>query len=87
MTEHNICGVLVMTEPETIALVEGNLNAINGVEVHANNPEGKLVVTVEDTIDESCINRVGSLNTVDGVISTSLIYQHAEPEEAEQELR
>ncbi len=86
MTEHNICGVLVMTNPETIAMVEGNLNAINGVEVHASSPEGKLVVTVEDTVDESCINSVGSLTTVDGVISTSLIYHHSEPEEAEQEL-
>ena len=86
MTEHNICGVLVMTNPETIAMVEGNLNAINGVEVHASSPEGKLVVTVEDTPDESCINRVGSLNTVDGVVSTALVYQHSESEEAEQEL-
>ncbi len=85
MTEHNICGVLVMTRPEKLSVVENSLNALSGVEVHASK-EGKLVVTVEEATSSRCIERVRSLGDVEGVISTALIYQHSESEENEQEL-
>ncbi len=86
MNEHNICGVLVMTRPDIIPVVENSLNALSGVEVHATNSDGKLVVTVEDTQSNKCIDVINSLNSVSGVVSTSLIYQHSESEESHQEL-
>ena len=44
----NISGVLVRAWPGTLNPVKAALNALDGVEVHATEPDGRLVVTVEE---------------------------------------
>ena len=86
MTQFNVCGVLVMTRAENINAVTRALSELEGVDVHAHSPDGKLIVTVESSDSKDCIRTIETFNTISGVASTSLIYQHAEELSPTQEL-
>ena len=81
----NISGVLVRSLPENIDAVTVRLEAITGVEVHGANPDGRLVVTVEDDAAGYTADTVVRFQDVEGVISTSLVYHHCEDEQDLQE--
>lgn len=72
----NICSCVVYTRPEQGAEVSARLMAIPGVEVIAGVPEGKLVVTLEDTADTQAADTLGAIGGVEGVINTVLIYHY-----------
>lgn len=75
-SESNICGVLVHARPGLAAAVQGRLVALPGVEVHASTADDRLVVTVEDAGERRCLETVTQLQDIEGVLSTSLVYQH-----------
>jgi len=75
----NISGVLVQTLPARTDAVAAALAAMNGVEVHAQNVAGKIVVTVEQPDAEAALNTVSSFHDIDGILSASLVYEHTEP--------
>ncbi len=81
----DICGVLVQARPERLAEVGDRLAAIPGVEVHAQDPQGRLVVIVEPSDGRRTIDTVSGLGEVEGVVATSLVYQYLEDDEIEQE--
>ena len=73
----NLCSVVVHARPEKISQVEHNLNELPGVEVHGgSHKEGKLIVTVEDEGEVSAADTMMGFNSVDGVISATLIYHY-----------
>ena len=73
----NLCSVVVHARPEKISQVEHNLAELPGVEVHGGSQdEGKLIVTVEDEGDATAADTMMSFNSVDGVISATLIYHY-----------
>jgi periplasmic nitrate reductase NapD len=74
----NISGVLVRSRPEKIAVVTTALAALPGVEVHGANPDGRLVVTVEQRSDRLLAETVLKLQDLPGVISASMIYHQYE---------
>lgn len=72
--EYSVSGLVVHTRPDSTASVSDNLNAMQGVEVHAMN-EGKLVVTVEELPGEkSMIQSITDINNTAGVINAALVY-------------
>ena len=73
----NISGVIVYAAPEQSDLVEKNLNAIDGVEVHANE-SGKLVVTVEHKNINALADQVMQFQDIPKVMSVAMVYQHNE---------
>ena len=74
----NISGVLVHAYPEKVAAVSRELEAIQGVEIHASTEAGKIVVTVEKPNDGSLADAVLNLQDLPGVLSASMIYHHFE---------
>ena len=74
----NIAGVLVHARPADVETVEARLTAMTGVEVHAVNDSGRLVVTVEEKDYQLTSDRVLGLHELEGVLSAALIYQHSE---------
>lgn len=78
----SISGVLVLAHPAQMAQVKQRLLALPGVEIHADSPEGKLVVTIEELTEN--INGAGimRLSEIEGVLSASLIYHQLENNEA-----
>lgn len=73
----NISGVIVYAAPEQSDLVETSLNAIDGVEVHANEG-GKLVVTVEHENINALADQVMKFQDIPKVMSVAMVYQHNE---------
>ena len=76
----HISGVLVRCRPENIEAVKLALEALDGVEVHGANPDGRLVVTVEEASDQGIADAVLHLQDLPGVIAASMIYHQFEEE-------
>jgi nitrate reductase NapD len=76
--EISICGVLVHARPAQVQEVEARLAAMPGVEIHGCTKDGRLVVTVEEVGEHSCIDTLANMHEVAGVLSASLVYQHSE---------
>lgn len=76
----NISGVLVRAYPENMDAVRACLEELAGVEVHGANPDGRLVVTVEEESDRAMADTVVSMQNLPGVLSASMIYHQYEDE-------
>ena len=74
----NICGCLVHVAPDKVATARAAMEAIDGVEVHAQSDDGRLVVVVEDTEAALASDRIMGLHQIPGVISLTLNYHHFE---------
>lgn len=74
-----ISGVIVRAWPHCLQDVSQRLVSLPGVEVHASDPTGKLVVTVEELPGQKLmVDRLTEINAVEGVLSAALIYAHQE---------
>jgi nitrate reductase NapD len=74
----NICGVLVQVRPEQQEAMQQQLLSVPGLEIHAANETGKLVITVEADDYQQAADALSQLQAMKGVLSASLIYHHAE---------
>lgn len=81
----NICSCVVNTQPEQGPLVAAQVAILPGVQVHGGVPEGRLVLTVEDTGYALAADTLGALNQIPGVISTVLIYHYGGNDNAPEE--
>jgi nitrate reductase NapD len=61
------------------------LLALSGLEIHAESPEGKMVVVLEDDDLESAANKYVALHGVPGVASVAMVYQYSDDESVETE--
>ena len=80
MSEHHVCGVLLMSRPEHSPAVEQALQNMPGAELRANE-SGRIVVTVEGDEYRRCADAITQLSTLDGVVSSSLVYHQIDTEE------
>ncbi len=76
MNTINVCGVLVFALPEHIKAVRKKLEGEDGVEVHAATENGRLVVTVEKDDQQQTGELLNRIQTLDHVISVSVVYQY-----------
>ncbi|HEB83117.1 MAG TPA: glutamate synthase [Gammaproteobacteria bacterium] len=74
----NISGVLVKAYPENIVTIEKVLSTMEGVEVHGNNEDGRIVITVEQDNANQLSDTLVEIQQVPGVLSASMIYHHFE---------
>lgn len=74
-----VSGLIVRTLPEDIQSVTHRLNQLEGVEVHLSEPDGKLIVTVEEMPGEKVmVDQITKINAAEGVLSAALVYAHQE---------
>jgi len=72
----NISGVLVQAYPENLTTIQKTLATMAGIEVHGNNIDGRIVITVEqDNAKTSITETLVEIQDVPGVISAAMIYQ------------
>lgn len=77
--QYSVAGILVHTKPENREQVALSLNQMCGVEVHLINPDGKMVVTVEELEGEKfIIDRITQINNTEGVINAALVFSQSE---------
>ena len=73
-----ICSLVVYAKPENTDAVEQRLAGLAGIEIHATDPGGKLVVTVDHADRRQCSETIMGLSAVPGVINTALVYEYHE---------
>lgn len=74
----SICSLVVHAKPEKMESVTRALEALEGVEVHAQSEQGKLVVSIDHPEREVCSRSMMEMHSVPGVINASLIYEYFE---------
>ena len=74
----NISGVLVKAYPENLVNIEKTLATMAGVEVHGNNDDGRIVITVEDVSANNISDTLVEIQGVPGVLSAAMIYHQFE---------
>lgn len=57
-----------------------------GVEIHAQTPEGKFVVTLEDDNTNSAADSYVALHGIPGVASVAMVYQYSDDESDTEEV-
>ncbi len=76
----NISSAIVHARPRDLAVVQSGLASLEGVEVHAVSPEGKLIVTIETEDDSSNVATYECIGRLDGVMSAAMVYHQTESE-------
>lgn len=76
----HISGILVHAKPGEAAHVGSALAALDGIDVHAVTPDGRLVVTIELDDDAALPDTFSAISALPGVLSAALVYSHTEIE-------
>lgn len=74
----NICGCLVHAAVQSLPEIRDRIEAMDGVEIHASDNDGRLVVVVEDTETNTASELIMQLHQIPGVLSVTLTYHHFE---------
>jgi periplasmic nitrate reductase NapD len=74
----NISSAIVHIAPARLDEACAALSGLPGVEIHARSPEGKVVVTLEDSDTESAANSYVALHGIPGVASVAMVYQYCD---------
>lgn len=76
----NISSIIVIPHPDHVEAVRQRLQEIDGVELHAVSPEGKMVATIEAAGDHETTRCYEFISQLDGVMSTSMVFHQNEPD-------
>lgn len=78
----NVSSIVVKTVPEHLQEVIADINAIDLCEVHFNDDEGKIVVTIEGENINDQMERMKKIQAIPNVVSANLSYSYTEEEVA-----
>lgn len=70
----NLVSMVMMTRPERLTGFKEKIASVDGAEIHVASAEGKLVVTVEADDQRSLLQRIETLQNLDGLVSSNLVY-------------
>ena len=76
----NISSAILHVAPQRFDEARGALLAMSGVEIHAESPEGKMIVVLEDDDLEAAANKYVALHGIPGVASVAMVYQYSDDE-------
>ncbi|MCH9019845.1 MAG: chaperone NapD [Proteobacteria bacterium] len=76
--EFHIASLIVYAKQSRIPAVTAAIGRIPGVEVHASDGRGKLVVVLETANDAAMVESIRRVDRTDGVICSALVYQQTE---------
>jgi nitrate reductase NapD len=76
----DIASAVVHAMPGRREELRSRLQALPGVEIHAETPDGRFVVTVEDTPGATAADGVMALHRLDGVLAAAMVYQYSDAE-------
>lgn len=76
----NISSVIVMPQPGRAEDVVAALGRLEGVEVAAVSPEGKIIATIEADGDRETVETYEAMSVLDHVLSVAMVYHQKEDE-------
>jgi len=82
----NISSAIVYVIPDRLDEACSALVKLPGIEIHARSPEGKVVVTIEDSDTSLASATYIALHDVPGVMSVAMVYQYSDDESVTEEV-
>jgi len=82
-TEVHISSMVVHAMPDYLADVRKSIEKLPGAEIHAESPNGKLVVVLESQTQTYITDVIEKIACLDHVLSTALVYHQIEPQSPE----
>ncbi|MCP4326092.1 MAG: chaperone NapD [Psychromonas sp.] len=79
--ELHVSSLIVHVNIEKVENIRANINLLTGAEVITVSPEGKAIVVLEAPNQRVIMEVIDSINALDGVINTGLVYHEFEKEE------
>ena len=76
-----ICSLVVQVRPEHMEKVNQSFLSIDGLEVHAQTPDGKMIVVLDHPEREYCSQVMTDISQMPHIMSTSLVYEYQEDED------
>ncbi|MCK5903414.1 MAG: chaperone NapD [Cocleimonas sp.] len=73
-----ICSLVIQAIPEHLTRVSQSLVAMEGVEIHAQTDEGKMIISIDHPSRSYCGNTMTEMTRLNGVMSASLVYEYQE---------
>jgi len=70
----HIASLLVHVRPELLGAVKANLRQLDGLELHQESPQGKLVVVLETANEQQILERIDQISNLPGVLNAALVY-------------
>ena len=81
MAEMHISSLVIQHAPEHAAALKDAVTALPGLDWHVAE-NGKAIVTVVTATEGEVLDRIGAINAMTGVHTTTLVYHHYEDAEA-----
>ncbi len=83
MREVHITSLIVQVHPATVAEVAEQLNAQPEMEVaHVEAATGKIIAVIEADSLRNIEQYINCINEINGVVFTTMVYQHSESDSA-----
>ena len=79
--ELHVSSLIVHVNIKKVDNIRANINLLNGAEVITVSPQGKAIVVLEAPNQRVIMEVIDSINAIDGVINTGLVYHEFEKEE------
>ena len=79
-----ICSLVIQAKPEHLNRISASLNEMQGVEVHVQGENGKIVVSIDHPSREYCSDAMTKMSLINGVMSSSLVFEYQEELDADQ---
>jgi len=80
--ELHVSSLIVHVNIKKAERIETSINLLEGAEVITISPEGKAIVVLEAANQRMIMEVIDSINEIDGVINTGLVYHEFEKQEA-----
>ena len=80
----NISSVILGVQPAEAERVRGELQALEGVEVHAVAEDGRMIVSIESASEGATVDTFEAIRQLPGVLSASLVYHQYESDPDEE---
>ncbi len=76
----NISSAILHIAPAKLTEACAALLSMPGIEIHAQTPQGKVVVTIEDNDTQSAADCYAAMHRIGGVASVAMVYQFSDDE-------
>jgi nitrate reductase NapD len=74
----NISSIIVHARPEDSADLQSRLNDLPGVDIHAVQDDGRMVITIEDTPETAPSDTLMQVQLLPGVLGAAMIYNYCD---------
>lgn len=74
----NISSIVIHSHPRETFALQGRLAALPGVDVHATLADGRIIITIEDTLQTPPSETLIHVQNLPGVLSAAMVYNYCD---------